>query len=209
MRRVLLLAVAVALLAPVTAAHANGDPASDVLLTQPVFFPLDAAFSDSDRERLLKTVQAADERGYKIRVALIPYTGDLGTAVTLWQHPRRYAKFLAQELAFVYRNRLLIVQPAGFGFYNRGKPVAKEQRVLDRVPVGQTPDELAQSATAAVRALAAADGVVVPEVSTGGGHDWRDRAIIAVAGLLVVGLIVLAGRRLRHSRTADKSAGAA
>jgi hypothetical protein len=75
--------------------------------------------------------------------------------------------------------------------------VAKERRVLARVPVGKTPAELAQSATAAVRALAAADGVAVPEVSTGGGHDWRDRAIIAVVGLLTVALIVLAGRWLR------------
>ena len=74
------------------------------------------------------------------------------------------------------RNRLLVVQPSGFGFYNHNKPVAKEQRVLAKVPVGKTPAELTQSATAAVRALAASEGVVLPEVSSGGGHDWRDRA---------------------------------
>ena len=197
MRRALFVAVAAALLA-VPLARANGDPASDVLLTQPVFFPFDATLADSDREALQKTVEAANERGYKIRVALIPFTSDLGTAVSLWKHPQGYSKFLGSELAFVYRNRLLIVQPSGFGFYNRNKPVAKEQRVLAKVPVGKTPTELTQSATAAVRALAASGGVVLPEVSSsGGGHDWRDRAIIAVAGLLILLIIFIPGRRLR------------
>jgi hypothetical protein len=196
MRRVLVLAAAAALLA-VPAAHANGDPASDVLLTQKVFFPFDATLPDSDREALQKTVDEANARGYPIRVALIPFTSDLGTAFSLWGHPQDYAKFLGSELAFVYAKRLLIVQPSGFGVYNQKRPVAKERRVLATVPVGKTPSELAQSATVAVRKLAAADGVTVPEPSTGGGHDWRDRAIIAVVGLLAVVAIVLVGRRLR------------
>jgi hypothetical protein len=196
MRRALALAAAAALLA-VPAARANGDPASDVLLTQKVFFPLDAPLPDSDREALQKTVDEANARGYPIRVALIPFTSDLGTAVSLWRHPQDYAKFLGSELAFVYAKRLLIVQPSGFGVYNQKRPVAKERRVLARVPVGKTPAELTRSATAAVRALAAADGVTVPEVSAGGGHDWRDRAIIAAGGLLLVGLILLAGRWLK------------
>jgi hypothetical protein len=199
-QRTLLVVVAAALLAA-PAARANGDPASDVLLTQQVFFPFDATLPESDREALAKTVEAANERGYKIRVALIPFTSDLGTAVSLWGHPQSYAKFLGSELAFVYRNRLLIVQPSGFGFYNQNKPVAKEQRVLANVPVGRTPAELTQSATAAVRALAASEGVVLPEASSGGGHDWRDRVIIAVGGLLVVVAIVLVGRRLRRGRS--------
>jgi hypothetical protein len=200
MRRALFLAAAAALLAA-PSARANGDPASDVLLTQQIYFPFGAPLSDSDREGLTKTVAAANERGYPIRVALIAFTSDLGTAITLWRHPQPYSKFLASELEFVYRKRLLIVEPSGFGIYNHGKPVAKEQRVLAKLPVGKTPTELTQSATAAVRALAASEGVVLPEVSSGGGHDWRDRVIIAVAGLLAVGLIVLAGRGLRRGRS--------
>jgi len=197
MRRALFVAAAAALLA-VPFARANGDPASDVLLTQPVYFPIDATLQDSDREALLKTVEAANERGYKIRVALIPFTSDLGTAVSLWKHPQDYSKFLGSELAFVYAKRLLIAQPSGFGIYNHSKSVTKEQRVLAKVPVGKTPTELTQSATAAVRALASSAGVTLPEISSSdGGHDWRDRSIIAVAGLLAVVLILLAGRRLR------------
>ena len=101
MRRALFVAAAAALLA-VPCRVANGDPASDVLLTQPVFFPFDATLADSDREALQKTVEAANEHGYKIRVALIPFTSDLGTAVSLWKHPQDYSKFLGSELAFVY-----------------------------------------------------------------------------------------------------------
>ena len=89
------------------------------------------------------------------------------------------------------------MQPSGFGIYNRGKPVTKEQRVLAKVPAGKTPTELTQSATAAVRALAASGGVTLPEVSSGGGHDLRDRSIIAVAGLLILLIIFIPGRRLR------------
>jgi hypothetical protein len=195
MRRALLVVAAAALLA-VPLAHANGDPASDVLLTQPVFFPIDATLPDSDREALLKTVEAANERGYKIRVALIPFTSDLGTAVSLWRHPQDYSKFLGSELAFVYANRLLIAQPSGFGFYNHGKPVAKEKRVLAKVPVGKTPAELTKSATAAVRALAASDGITLPATKTKS-TATRDRLIIAASGLLILLIIFVPVRRVR------------
>jgi hypothetical protein len=194
-RRALVVAAAAVLVA-VPLARANGDPASDVLLTQPVFFPIDAPLPDSDREALLKTVNDANQRGYPIRVALIPFTSDLGTAVSLWRHPQNYAKFLGSELAFVYAKRLLIVQPSGFGIYNHGKPVAKEQRVLAKVQVGKTPAELTQSATAAVRALTAADGITLPATKTKS-TATRDRLIIAAAGVLILLIIFVPGRRLR------------
>ena len=198
MRHAALLVVLAALVAA-PLARANGDPASDVLLTQPVYFPIDATLSDSDRSALLKTVDDAKQRGYTIRVALIPFTSDLGTAVSLWRHPQDYAKFLASELAFVYKNRLLVVQPSGFGFYDKGKPVAKEQRVLAKVPVGKTPATLTQSADAAVRALAAADGIKLP-VAKAKSTATRDRLIIAVSGLLILLIIFVPGRRLRRGR---------
>jgi hypothetical protein len=197
--RLALLVVMLAALLAVPLARANGDPASDILLTEPVYFPIDATLSDSDREALLKTIDEADKRGYKIRVALIPFTSDLGTAVSLWRHPQDYSKFLGKELAFVYRNRLLIVQPSGFGFYNQGKPVAKEQRVLAKIPVGKTPAEQTRSADAAVRALAAADGVKLPVAKTKS-TATRDRLIIVLAGLVILLIIFVPGRWLRRGR---------
>jgi hypothetical protein len=198
MRRALLATAAVALLA-VPAARANGDPASDVLITQQIFIGPEVPISTSDQEELQKTVEAANERGYKIRVALIAFSGDLGTAVSLWRHPQSYSKFLGSELAFAYNNRLLIAMPSGFGFYRGRKPVAKEQRVLRRIQAGKTPAALAQSTTRAVRALAAADGVTVPTQSSKS-TAWRDRAIIAAAGVAILLILFVPGRWLRRSR---------
>jgi hypothetical protein len=198
MRRVLLAAAVLAVLA-VPVARANGDPASDVLITQQVFLPAEAPIPASAAEELQKTVAAANQRGFTIRVALIAFSGDLGTAVSLWKHPQSYAKFLGSELAFVYTNRLLIAMPSGFGFHRGSKPVAKERRVLARVPAGKTPAELTRSATAAVRALATADGVALPKYSSGS-NAWRDRLIIAAAGVLILLIIFVPGRWLRRSR---------
>ena len=204
MRRALLIAAVAALLA-VPAAQANGDPASDVLITQQVFIPFEAPISTSAKDELIKTVAAANDRGYKIRVAVIAFTGDLGTAVSLWRHPQSYSKFLGSELAFVYSNRLLISMPSGFGFYRGRKPVAKEQAVVVKIPPGKTPTELTESTTKAVRALAAADGVVLPKVSSGGGHDWRDRLIIAGVALLGLLVIFVPARWLRRDRGGGRS----
>jgi hypothetical protein len=197
MRRALLVAAAAALVA-VPAASANGDPASDVLLTQKVFVGPEVPVSKGKLDALQKTVDTANAKGYPIRVAVIAFTGDLGTAVSLWRRPQDYAKFLGSEIAFVYPKRLLVAMPAGFAVYNGHQPTAKEQGALQGVRPGKTPDALVQSTTAAVRKLAASGGVQVPAYSSGGGgHDWRDRIIILVAGLLVVALIVLVGGRLR------------
>jgi hypothetical protein len=186
-RAALLAALAVVLLA-VPAAQANGDPASDVLITEQVFIPFEAPISKSASDGLTKTVAAANSRGFRIRVAVIAFTGDLGTAVSLWRHPQDYAKFLGSELAFAYSNRLLVAMPAGFGFYRGRKPTAKEQRLLVKLKPGKTPTALTESTTQAVRALAAANGIVLPTFSSGS-TAWRDRAIIAAA--LLLGLLVV------------------
>ena len=194
-RAALLAALAVGLLA-VPAAQANGDPASDILITEQVFLPFEAPISTSASDELTKTVAEANKRGYRIRVAVIAFTGDLGTAVSLWRHPQDYAKFLGSELAFSYSNRLLIAMPAGFGFYRGKKPTAKEQRILVKLQPGKTPTALTESATQAVRALAAANGIVVPKISSGS-TAWRDRAIIAAAVLLALVVVFVPARRVR------------
>lgn len=197
MRRALLLATFAALVA-VPAASANGDPASDVLLTQKVFVGPEVPVSKGKLAALQKTVDAANAKGYPVRVAVIAFTGDLGTAVSLWRRPKDYAKFLGSEIAFVYPKRLFVAMPAGFAVHNGQQSTATEQRALQGLQPGKTPDALVQSTTEAVRKLAASGGVQVPAYSGGGGgHDWRDRIIIAVVGLLVVALIVLAGGKLR------------
>ncbi|HUK95595.1 MAG TPA: hypothetical protein VLU96_11145 [Gaiellaceae bacterium] len=188
MRRLAFLAaaLALALLLP-GGALGNGDPASDTLPFQQVFLPYEAPVSASAATRLKKTVAAANEKGYKIRVALIPFTGDLGTAVVLWKKPQLYSEFLGKEIAFSYTGRTLIAMPSGFGLYNGGKPVTNEVAALKPIQPGQTPTDLANSASDAVRALAAADGVSVPK--SFGSSATHDRLILA-AGLVVLALLV-------------------
>jgi hypothetical protein len=197
-KRAALVLVVAALLAP-AAARANGDPASDVLLTNQVFLPYEAPISKQAADQLRATVAEANRRGFKIRVAVIAFTGDLGTAVSLWRHPQPYSKFLWSEIAFVYSNRLLVVMPSGFGFYDGKKPIAKELRVLKGLKPGTTPTPLAESTTAAIRALAKANGVTLPKVSGGGSSSNRDRYVLGAA-LLVFLLVLFVPTRLIRRR---------
>jgi hypothetical protein len=189
----------VALVSPASAG-ANGDPASDVLLTEQVFYPFEAPISDSAKKELSETVAEANKRGYPVRVALIAFTGDLGTAVSLWKKPQPYAKFLGSEIAFVYPKRLLVVMPSGFGVYNGKQSVAKEQRALRNLTPGKTPTPLTESAAEAVRAMAASEGITLPKVSSGGGSETRDRLILGGALLVAVGLALVLSTRVFKKR---------
>jgi hypothetical protein len=206
-RLALLPALVLVVLAVPAAARANGDPASDVLLASQVFLPFEAPISKPAADELTNTVAAANKQGYKIRVAVIPFTGDLGTAVSLWKRPEDYSRFLGSEIAFVYANRLLVAMPSGFGFYDGKKPVAKELHVLAKVKPGATPTALAQSATEAVGALAAATGIRVKVKSPGGGGDTRDRLILGAAVLAFLVVLLVPAGALRRRRRRPAKAG--
>ena len=206
MKRFAVLGAALALLVP-GAARANGDPASDVLLTDQVFLPFEAPISKSAQDDLRKTVAEANKKRFKLRVALIAFTSDLGTAVSLWGHPQDYSEFLGKEIAFVYTGPLLVAMPAGFGFYDQGRPVAKELRVLAEVKPGTTPTPLAESTTAAVRALAAAKGITLPKPSSGSSAT-HDRLILGAAVAAFLLILVVPARRLRRSRSEGQGASA-
>ena len=195
MKRLALIAV-LALLVP-AAARANGDPASDVLLTDQVFLPFEAPISKSAQDDLRETVAAANKKGFKIRVALIAFTSDLGTATALWGHPQDYSKFLGKEIAFVTTDPLLVSMPAGFGFYDQDRPVAKERQVLAKIQPGKIPTALAASTTAAVRALAAAKGITLPKPSSGSSAT-HDRLILGAAVLAFLLVLVFPARLFRR-----------
>jgi hypothetical protein len=204
-RLVVTSALAVAMVFP-AAALANGDPASDVLPVAQVFLPYEAPISKSAANDLQKTVTEANQKGYKIRAAVIAFSGDLGTAQSLWGRPELYSKFLGAELSFAYSGPLLIAMPGGFGFYNARKPVAKELQVLKTVPVGKTPTPLTESAAAAVRALAAANGVKVAKPAAPKSSATRDRLILGIAVLALVVVLVFPARFLRRrGRGAEQS----
>ena len=196
MKQLALALVLLALLVP-GAARANGDPASDVLLTDRVFLPFEAPISKSAQDDLRNTVVEANKKGFKIRVALIAFTSDLGTATALWAHPEDYSKFLGKEIAFVTTDPLLVSMPAGFGFYDQDRPVTKEQQVLAKIQPGKVPTALAESTTAAVRALADAKGITLPKPSSGNSAT-HDRLILGAAVVAFLLVLVFPARFVRR-----------
>jgi hypothetical protein len=185
------------------AASANGDPASDYLLTQSVFLPFNVTIDKSANGRLNEVIRAADKAGFKIKTALILGPGDLGTAFSLIHKPQRYAEFLGLELSFVYRERLLIVMPTGFGYAVKGNPDASASRLLKSIPApGADVTKEAAAATLAIQRLAAAKGHRLV-IAKGGGSQARDRITITAAATLAAA--VFAGfvlyRRRRTGQT--------
>jgi hypothetical protein len=192
------------LLTAAPAARADGDPASDYLLAQPSFIPSDAGVPSAYATQLNTVLQEAKSSGFEIRVALIATRYDLGSVGVLDRQPKRYARFLGQELRFVYKGRLLVVMPNGLGFALGGKPVPSEQAVVDRLPAPVSSGApLAVAATRAVVKLAASGGVVlaVPPLSGNAStpNANHDRLLIgAAAAVLVVcfaAFQLLRGRR--------------
>jgi hypothetical protein len=191
---VILVAVVFLLAAPV--ARADGDPASDYLLGTSAFVPPDANVSSADAQQLRKVLASARARGYQIRVALLANTYDMGSVATLFRQPRQYARFLGQELFFVYKGRLLVVMPNGYGVTRGGKLLSTEQRIVGGLPApGNDGHALAAGAITAVRKLAAAAGITVPlpKLAATKSHngDWFLIGIVAL-GAAVGGAAAIA-----------------
>jgi hypothetical protein len=180
----------------VPVAHADGDPASDYLISQRVFLPYDTKIPKADQQVLQGIVADAHKQGYPIRVALIGSDYDLGSVTILWKQPKRYAQFLAQELQFVHKDPVLTVMPNGMGFYWVGHKPAGENATLADIPIAAGGSGIAQAATRAVQQLAAARGLHLTPVKVAApkaSHRNRDDRLIiigAVAVALIVGSVV-------------------
>jgi hypothetical protein len=183
---------------------ADGDPASDYLLTQQTFLSPNARISTSDAARLDALVTAARQHAYTIRVAVIQSSYDLGSVTELDNKPRQYAHFLSQELRFVYRKRLLVVMPNGFGIARDGRPAASEQAILDNVRPANTlaGSGLVAAAVRALDRLLARAGIPVAAPSN---NDTTTRDTVAIAStfalvtLLALGLTFTRRSRPRHA----------
>jgi hypothetical protein len=199
MRQWLLAAMLAAAVCAVPAARADGDPASDYLLSQSTFVPFDANVPKAQAEQLNAIVADAKEKGFTIRVALISREFDLGAVPSLWRKPKTYARFLGQELFFVYKGRLLVVMPNGYGVSRAGKALPRAQRVADELPKPGAGAALASAATRAVQRLAAQSGVRVEiPAAKAGDSSNSDRIVIAgiAGGLVLLVLVGLGTRRL-------------
>jgi hypothetical protein len=185
-RAAIVAAVAAALLSPV-AARANGDPASDYLLTEKLFLPFNAPIDRGVLNRLRTVVDEANAAGFKIRVALILTPGDLGTAFSLFGKPQRYSEFLGFELSFVYRGRLLVVMPDGFGYAVGGRKDSAARVLASLPPPGKSATKEAEAATGALRRLAAASGIRL-SIPAASDSSTRDRITIAAAATAAIAL---------------------
>jgi hypothetical protein len=155
---VLVAVAAVALLAS-PASRADGDPASDTLLEQSVYFPYTSP-SQTAEASLQQVVDRVYRHGGRVKVALIYSQTDLGAIPSLFGRPSDYAHFLGIELGLWYVGPLLVVMPAGYGIYDGGRSTAAEEAVLRSLHVDATnPDALTRSAVTAVQHLAAASAL--------------------------------------------------
>ena len=189
-------------------AGADGDPASDYLVANRVFLSSQSSSVSSSQRQLLSVVQAANRAGFAIRVAIISSEYDLGSITALWRKPRLYARFLGLELSSVYKQRLLVVMPSGFGFNWPEHSTGSAYRLLTHVPIGPGAAGLTGTAQTVVRRLAIAAGVTLTPptgarpTTTMAAHQHDDRSVIiaaAVAALVVALALVVAVRRRRRT----------
>jgi hypothetical protein len=184
-----------ALAAP--SARANGDPASDYLISQPVFFPFESKVGDIAARELTQLLEVAKKAGLEVRVALIATPADLGAVPVLYRKPQRYADFLGQELVFFYKGMLLVVMPNGYGLHRPGAALTPDKAELAKLPVpGITDgDALAVGAENAVRTLARQRGITLREPVLSSSSRNRDRIKI-VAGVILLAALGLVVRQV-------------
>jgi hypothetical protein len=191
--------------------RADGDPASDVLIGQNVFYP-QLTGPGFLRHKLNRVVAQAHRAGLPIKVALIDKPFDLGVYPSLYGKPQEYASaVLEKELSFRGPQPLLIVMADGYGVAGFNAPAVEAAASLPKPsgPKGRNLSELIQAAAIAVPKLAAADGHPIDgargSASAGdsGGGLGRDALllILVLAAVVVGGALVLL--RLRQALRAQ------
>jgi hypothetical protein len=178
-------------------ARANGDPPSQVLPTEDVYYPRDAKPSGPVTTALDLLLRRTREADYPLRVALIATASDLGNLTQYLQQPQQYADHLGPELEARYKGALLVVTPTGYGVYNAGKDSV---RVLDGLESpGSDSDGLARAAIKAGARLSRAAGHPVKEPKVSGASSGAVVPLLVFAGLLALAFVLALWKR----RTAE------
>ena len=184
-------------------AGADADPASDILLGAPAFYPYQPAVSASLQSQLEQKLALLKAKGLNLKVAIIGSPVDLGALPTMFGKPQTYANFLAQEISFNGPQALLVVMPAGFGLAHAGPPSALSGLKVDSA---QQSNGLASSAILAVQRIARANGKPIPTGSAssgpgrpgGGSSKLVTFGVPAVLVVLAAGTVWLLRRRPSH-----------
>jgi hypothetical protein len=192
--RIVATCILVAMLAPGTAG-ADGDPASDILLGENVFYPYSPPVSAALQQTLNAETAAASRAHFPIKVALIASPVDLGAVPNLFGQPQKYADFLDQEIAFQGKRPLLVVMPSGYGVHGLSRPATTAAASLTK-PTGRNSNDLARAAITAVPKLAAAAGHPsknthkAPTANSGNGSTKLILAILAVAAIATAAALI-------------------
>jgi hypothetical protein len=200
--KVAVAALAATLLLGCPAAFADGDPASDVLLGESVFYPFTPTVSPTLQKTLNGETAAASRAHFPIKVALIGSPVDLGAIPTLFGKPQEYADFLDQEISFGGRKQpLLVVMHAGYGVSGLD-PAATAAIAAVGKPSGGTVNDLAQAASLAVPKLAAAAGHPIGAAPlgsrSGGSSSLLPAVLLGVAAIAAAaGITAIRRRRVR------------
>ena len=178
-------------------AHADSDPASDILPTQNVFFPYQPKMSEALKADLRGATDAAKKAGYPLKVAIIATQADLGGVPQLFNAPARYAGYLGPEIDFNKTQPLLVVMPDGLGTYEVSPQASK---AIAGIEVESGVDGLGRAALDAVLKMAKADGHPIkgfkPRSAGSGGGGATTAILIGIpVVLLVIALAVLTYRR--------------
>ncbi|MEA2161752.1 MAG: hypothetical protein QOD66_4132 [Solirubrobacteraceae bacterium] len=195
------------LLIPLTSgvARADGDPASDVLLGENVFYPYSPPVTTAIQKTLDAEAAAAAKDRYALKVALIGSPVDLGVIPDLFGKPQKYADFLDQEISFQGKQRLLVVMSTGYGVQGLGPAAQKAVASLPK-PAGAQPNDLARAAISAVAVLAKADGhplkgVAGAPAGGGSGGGSSSTVLVVILGLgaaaIAAALVAVTVRRRR------------
>jgi hypothetical protein len=213
-KRLLVLALAATLAGTAAGtARADGDPASDVLLTETVFLSFESPFGSAEGRELVALTKDAKQQGFPIRVAVITQIADLGSVGGLYGQAQRYADFLGREITFVYHGTLVVAmngKPGGFGVHGPGATPAARRALagmkLPRTPL--TAAELARLAAVAVQRVAAASGhhLAAPATATKKKTSTHllEVFLIVALGLVALGLgVSLLARWLRGGKPAE------
>jgi hypothetical protein len=192
------------------AAHANGDPASDYLITQQMFVPFGNNTTTKKAGELSRLLADAKKKGFPLKVAVIASRYDLGSVPSLFRRPKRYAHFLGQEDFYFFKNELLVVMPNGYGLYKAKTGVPPgDEAVIAKLPPPNTTDgdALIDAAERAVQALAEQRSLKLTAAgnATGGSSANRDRVKVILAVLAATA----AALGVRFTLRRRKGAGAA
>jgi hypothetical protein len=199
-----MLVAALAALLATPVAHADGDPASDLLFTDNVFLSLQSPQASSKGRELESLTGAAKKHGFVVKVAVINSRTDLGAIPQLFGNAGKYAKFLRTELTWGgFKGTLIVVMngsPGGVAAAGPGAAPSRARLGALKIPPNATLDQLADVAIIAVKDVAAANHVSVAVPPSSSGTQTRDRLVIGAVLLAFIGAALFASRRLRKNR---------